>query len=354
MNNEINIQAAKLALRNGDKKTARQIAQQVIASDPNNEDGWLILAALSPPETALKYLNRVLEINPQNVAAQKGLAWFSAQQAQPLPKPVRYPPSVETPKPPFQVKRKQILWPWLLIIFGIALLTLFQLHAIPTLAFPIFQEMPTLVITENPSIEKASLTPTPTYTATPTPLPTHTATPTPTTTITPSPTIPPPTATQPEKATSKSNSKKKNPQNKNSISNNKAQNNPPPISPPKGVGANEHWIEVDLSSQRSYAYIGSTRVKGFVVSTGTWLHPTVTGVFKIYVKYRYANMSGPGYFLPDVPYVMYFYQDYGLHGTYWHHNFGVPMSHGCVNYSIPDAAWLFDFANVGTIVYIHP
>ena len=42
-------------------------------------------------------------------------------------------------------------------------------------------------------------------------------------------------------------------------------------------------------------------------------------------------MSGPGYYLPGVPYVMYFYQGYGLHGTYWHDNFGQPMSHGCVN-----------------------
>jgi lipoprotein-anchoring transpeptidase ErfK/SrfK len=42
-----------------------------------------------------------------------------------------------------------------------------------------------------------------------------------------------------------------------------------------------------------------------------------------------------------------------LHGTYWHQNFGFPMSHGCVNYTITDAAWLFDFASVGTVVYIH-
>ncbi|MGB9668755.1 MAG: L,D-transpeptidase family protein [Anaerolineales bacterium] len=354
MTNEINITAAKQALRHGDKKTARQIAQKIIATDPSNEDGWLILAALSPPETAVKYLKRVLDINPQNAAAQKGLAWFTIQQSQPLQQPIPAPPSVTDRKQPFQVKRKQIIWPWFLILCGITLLALFQIHAIPTLAFPIFQQMPTPVITETLLIESPSLTPTPTSTETPTPLPTQTVTPTPTTTITPTPTNPPPTATEQAKAVSKSNTKKKNQQSKNSTSNNKAPTNPPPISPPKGVSANEHWIEVDLSSQRSYAYIGSSRVKSFIVSTGTWLHPTVTGVFKIYVKYRYANMSGPGYYLPNVPYVMYFYQDYGLHGTYWHHNFGVPMSHGCVNYSIPDAAWLFDFANVGTIVYIHP
>ena len=78
---------------------------------------------------------------------------------------------------------------------------------------------------------------------------------------------------------------------------------------------------------------GDTLVRTFLVSTGTWLHPTVTGTFYIYVKYRFANMAGPGYYLPNVPYVMYFYKGYGLHGTYWHHNFGHPMSHGCVNLS---------------------
>jgi lipoprotein-anchoring transpeptidase ErfK/SrfK len=64
-------------------------------------------------------------------------------------------------------------------------------------------------------------------------------------------------------------------------------------------------------------------------------------------------MAGPGYYLPNVPYVMYFYEGYGLHGTYWHNNFGHPMSHGCVNFTIEDAGWLFDFASVGTVVNLH-
>lgn len=49
-------------------------------------------------------------------------------------------------------------------------------------------------------------------------------------------------------------------------------------------------------------------------------------------------MTGPGYDLPNVPYTMYFYQGYGLHGTYWHNNFGTPMSHGCVNMPTPERA----------------
>jgi lipoprotein-anchoring transpeptidase ErfK/SrfK len=50
---------------------------------------------------------------------------------------------------------------------------------------------------------------------------------------------------------------------------------------------------------------------------------------------------------------MYFYDGYGLHGTYWHSNFGTPMSHGCINLTIPDAEWLYYWADVGTLVNIH-
>jgi lipoprotein-anchoring transpeptidase ErfK/SrfK len=119
------------------------------------------------------------------------------------------------------------------------------------------------------------------------------------------------------------------------------------------VGKKERWIDVDLSSQTVSAYEGKNIVNTFIVSTGTWQHPTVTGKYRIYVKYRYTNMAGPGYFLPDVPYTMYFYDGYGLHGTYWHSNFGTPMSHGCINLETSDAAWLYNWADVGTVVNVH-
>lgn len=125
------------------------------------------------------------------------------------------------------------------------------------------------------------------------------------------------------------------------------------VQPQDVVGNGEHWFDVDLSSQRMYAYEGDTLVRTFIVSTGTWQTPTVTGRFKVWIKLRSAPMSGPGYYLPDVPYIMYFYKDYGIHGTYWHNNFGVPMSHGCVNLSIPDAEWAYNFASVGTVVNVH-
>jgi lipoprotein-anchoring transpeptidase ErfK/SrfK len=81
-------------------------------------------------------------------------------------------------------------------------------------------------------------------------------------------------------------------------------------------------------------------------------YPTPVGRYRIYVKYVSTLMRGPGYYLPNVPYTMYFYGGYGLHGTYWHNNFGRPMSHGCVNLPTAEAKWFFDWAPVGTPVIV--
>jgi lipoprotein-anchoring transpeptidase ErfK/SrfK len=79
----------------------------------------------------------------------------------------------------------------------------------------------------------------------------------------------------------------------------------------------------------------------------------VVGRFRIQTKLRSTRMSGPGYNLPNVPYTMYFYRGYAIHGTYWHNNFGHPMSHGCVNMRTGDAAWVYNWAPVGTTVVTH-
>jgi lipoprotein-anchoring transpeptidase ErfK/SrfK len=115
----------------------------------------------------------------------------------------------------------------------------------------------------------------------------------------------------------------------------------------------DFWLEVDLSSQTLFAYRGNTLLKSFLVSTGTSDFPTVPGSFKIYAKYNFYTMRGPGYNLPDVPYSMFFYKGYSIHGTYWHHNFGTRMSHGCVNMETSAAGWLFDQTSIGTPVYVH-
>lgn len=126
---------------------------------------------------------------------------------------------------------------------------------------------------------------------------------------------------------------------------------------PASVGPGERWINVNLSTQTLVAYEGDTPVYETLVSSGLPQWPTVTGEYRTYMKYESQTMNGYllgyDYFLPDVPYVMYFYEDYAIHGTYWHSNFGTPMSHGCVNVSTPDAGWLFNWAPVGTLVNVH-
>ena len=89
------------------------------------------------------------------------------------------------------------------------------------------------------------------------------------------------------------------------------------------------------------------------MSSGTALHPTVRGSFRIGRKYSAVRMTGPGYDLPNVPYAMFFYQGYAIHGTYWHTAFGRPMSHGCINVPTDKARWLFQWAPAGTLVVVH-
>lgn len=118
---------------------------------------------------------------------------------------------------------------------------------------------------------------------------------------------------------------------------------------PTSVGKS---IVVSTALQRIYAYENGQLVRSDLTSTGLPDTPTVLGDYKIYQKYVKTDMSGPDYYLPDVPYTMYFYQGYGIHGTYWHNSFGRPMSHGCVNLPTPEAEWFFNWAEVGTPVRV--
>jgi hypothetical protein len=110
----------------------------------------------------------------------------------------------------------------------------------------------------------------------------------------------------------------------------------------------EKHIYVDLSTQTLIAYQGTTQIFKTFVSTGKWGR-TPTGNFHIWEKLRATRMAGgegaDAYDLPNVPYVMYFYHDFGLHGAYWHDNFGHAMSHGCVNLRQVDAKTLFEWAD---------
>ncbi len=114
------------------------------------------------------------------------------------------------------------------------------------------------------------------------------------------------------------------------------------------------FVEIILSEQRLDAWEDGRIVMTTPVSTGVRRTPTPKGTFRIMRKYARQRMTGPGYDLPNVPYVMYFRSGgFAMHGTYWHNNFGRPMSHGCVNMPTSTAAWLYRWAPSGTTVVVH-
>ncbi|HQY92540.1 LysM peptidoglycan-binding domain-containing protein [Caldilinea sp.] len=115
----------------------------------------------------------------------------------------------------------------------------------------------------------------------------------------------------------------------------------------------QRWVEVDLTNQTLTAWQGDVPVMFTAISSGRANTPTVTGRFTIGNKYKAQRMTGPGYDLPNVPWVMYFHQGYAIHGAYWHNNFGAPMSHGCVNMRSNEAEMLYNWAAAGTEVYVH-
>lgn len=124
------------------------------------------------------------------------------------------------------------------------------------------------------------------------------------------------------------------------------------------TGSGEKRIYVDLTSQTLTAYQGTNLYMTAAVSTGKW-NKTPTGDFTIWGKYKATKMSGGSgadyYYLPNVPYVMFFEgpgapagAGFSLHGAYWHNNFGHPMSHGCVNMRSIDAQKLYDWVSPET------
>jgi lipoprotein-anchoring transpeptidase ErfK/SrfK len=379
------IAKAREALRRGDKASAQQLGERAARLAPLMEDAWLILAAShANPQAALAYARKALQINPQSERARRAVEWASGRlkQAQALPvrpsdSPAQSAPAVTAPQkrhayqtavamPVLRPQGRNWLLPALLAGTGILILGFLLLFAVmvkPSALASLVNRVSAPAIPQEQlwaqvEIAKPEVTPIDVSafavqsekTPAPTSAPKLRATPTGSPDSEPAqaptkipnesaPVIPAATETPGVVAMEILEDTPT------------SEYNPP--KPQEVVGNGERWIDVDLTNQMVSAYEGDVMVNSFLVSTGTWLTPTVTGEYKVYVKYRSAPMTGPGYYLPNVPYIMYFYKSYGLHGTYWHNNFGTPMSHGCVNLRTDDAAWLFDWASVGTVVNVH-
>ena len=121
----------------------------------------------------------------------------------------------------------------------------------------------------------------------------------------------------------------------------------------EGVPEGKRWIEVDLSEQTLTAWQGETVVLHTLISSGSSQYPTVRGTYQVRTKLPLERMIGPGYDTPNVPWTMYFYRGYAIHGAYWHNNFGTPVSHGCVNMRVEEAKALYEWASLGTEIVVH-
>jgi hypothetical protein len=132
----------------------------------------------------------------------------------------------------------------------------------------------------------------------------------------------------------------------------------PNTTPPEGV-ENGRWIEINLFEQTISVYENSQLIYATVTATGVPPLDTRPGLFEIYKKLESTPMSGSFeadrsdyYYLEDVPYTLYYDQARALHGAYWRSFMGYKQSHGCVNLTIADARWVFDWAEVGDWVYV--
>jgi lipoprotein-anchoring transpeptidase ErfK/SrfK len=365
---------ARRAIQQSDRQAARRWAETAATLSPDLEEPWLILAAVGSPRASVAYLERALRINPHSERARKGMHWAvdrlrketgqrkggsipserlglggvsrPGSGSEPVTRsrvekeiPVTVARSAPAPGPELFKSLTKYSWSFLtLLVLAICVTAIWAFwpgNASPVLAF-LHLPQSTPVFSAPIEVDKPTYTPsfTPTFTPTNTftPTATFTSTPTPTATFTPTETFTPTLTPLP------TNTPKPRP-------------TAAPYTYPDNGGV--RWIDVNLSQQRLYAYEGNTVVASFLVSTGVRQFPTVTGQFHIYIKLVSTLMAGDGYYLPNVPYTMYFYKGYGIHGTYWHHNFGHPMSHGCVNMYTPDAKWMFYWASVGTLVNIH-
>lgn len=120
----------------------------------------------------------------------------------------------------------------------------------------------------------------------------------------------------------------------------------------------ERWIDINLSNYTMTAYEGDVAQFSSLVVIGHSMSPTVQGEFSIYWKLDKQTMEGTSwtgleYRQEDVPWVMYFFQDYALHGAYWRTGFGYAASNGCINLPVSVAKQLYDWAPYGARVVVH-
>lgn len=132
----------------------------------------------------------------------------------------------------------------------------------------------------------------------------------------------------------------------------------PNYNPADFLGAK--WIEVNLSEQRMTAWEGDTPAMTTLIRSGKTGWETPPGAYRIFTKLRTDDMTlgQPGdpdyYYIKDVPWVMYFLEGgYAIHGAFWNDVWGTPTSRGCINTPLDFAQAFYEWAPLGTLVWVH-
>jgi len=401
----------------GKRTTAERLLRASLALDPQDHQAWLWLAGVVvKPEESIEHLERVLELSPNDPHALEGIQWARKKLgSQPStgtldvaispseqPNMVRSRnSSIDGPTTPANIKGLPLMW-IALVLCGVLLLLVSTAVLCISIGFPqsllqyVQGIMPEPVQTSIAIAETNTSNASPTFTIMPAPVITSkatirlTAVPIATVefrpptrslltgqfiTIATSPAVilPSPTphttellsflpswhpAISPMAALRRSSW-----QRPAAL----WEKGPKKTQPRASIEGKR--IEIDIGEQTLRAFEGDNLVMEFIVSTGPKNAPTVQGKFYILSKYRAIDMSGPGYYVPAVPYTMFFHDGYAIHGAYWHDKFGQPTGHGCVNMKTEDAKHLFEWSeprlvqnthvvqatanNQGTLVVIH-
>ncbi|MCS6902329.1 MAG: L,D-transpeptidase [Myxococcales bacterium] len=136
---------------------------------------------------------------------------------------------------------------------------------------------------------------------------------------------------------------------------------------PASMEAGQRWIDVHIRAGTLTAYVGERPVFTTLVSPGAGGYgaasesnaalvkrsATPLGVYRVTWKTRAAVMSPEDddpkkFWIADVPHTLYFRPPFAIHTAYWHEDFGMPKSAGCINVSPEDGRFLYDWTDPPT------
>ncbi len=146
---------------------------------------------------------------------------------------------------------------------------------------------------------------------------------------------------------------------KNSVYNEREESIETAVASGKPVYSKGRYIDVDLSSQKMTLYKNGVNKGNYIVSTGSAYHPTPTGEYSINSKALNAYSAPYGLYMPY--WMAFIGSSYGIHELpetasgvkEGESSLGVPVSHGCIRLGVGAAARVYQFAPVGTKVFIH-